>query len=980
MVAVNASQSQVERAIQHYSEEVALAKPAVGIAAINGPENIVISGQRQAIKAIIAVLEAEGIKTKQLQVSHAFHSPLMQPILADFEQIAADVIYSPAKIKLVSNVTGQLATADIATPEYWCHHVLRSMKFATSMETLAQLGYEVFLEIGPKPTLLGMGRQCFKQGVGVRLPSAVEVWLPSLRQGQDDSLQMLQSLGELSVHGVQVDWSGFDREYLRCPLKLPTYPFQRQRYWIETAENSPQKAESLSDEKLQTSVVNLLNKGDIEQLTQMLTNTAEISADEAKLLPKLLQSLVEQHQQQIKSVSIQDWLYEIKWQPKPRQQNLTISATLTGEPSSWLIFADSGGVGDSLAELLQSQGQTCFVVYADNTYKCWQTGIYSLNPANPDDFKQLLQDVAQISTLPLRGVVHLWSLASEQALDLDIHTLERVQILGCASTLHLVQALVKHNGSILPRLWLVTQGAQPVESQTSSSGVAQAPLWGLGKVIALEHPQLWGGLCDLAVEATQTDAAKTLLTELCDAEGEDHLAFRSGQRYAARLVNKGELKSKEVSLKPDAAYLITGGLGALGLKVARWMVEQGARHLILLGRRGASSQTQAAIRDMEQLGANILVTQADVSNHRDMVAVFEEISASMPPLRGIVHAAGVLEDGILLQQDWERFTKVMNPKIQGAWNLHTLTQNLPLEFFVCFSSVTSVLGAAGQGNYAAANAFLDVLAHYRQMLGLPGLSLNWGQWAEKGMAASLDSRYQNRLAVLGMGRIVWEQGLQLFQQLLGQQGIAQIAVFSADWSLLKQHLTTDKKLPLLAELLGEVEILEERVSVKQYALLQQLETVRVSDRQPLLIGYIQNEVAKLLGLRSPQLPDPQQGFFDMGMDSLMALELKNCLDASLGTFLPSTLIFEFSNIKDLTEYLIRDVLKLGATSSDATQLAKAKNPQITVQLLSDTTQLPKAKNPQPSVQSVVEPLSEDEVDASITERLEKLEKLLRGNK
>jgi len=544
-------------------------------------------------------------------------------------------------------------------------------------------------------------------------------------------------------------------------------------------------------------------------------------------------------------------------------------------------------VGDSLAELLQSQGQTCFVVYADNTYKCWQTGIYSLNPANPDDFKQLLQDVAQISTLPLRGVVHLWSLASEQALDLDIYTLERVQILGCASTLHLVQALIKHNGSILPQLWLVTQGAQPVESQTSSSGVAQAPLWGLGKVIALEHPQLWGGLCDLAVEATQTDAAKTLLTELCDAEGEDHLAFRSGQRYVARLVNKGELKSKEVSLKPDAAYLITGGLGALGLKVARWMVEQGARHLILLGRRGASSQTQAAITDMEQLGANILVTQADVSNHRNMVAVFEEISASMPPLRGIVHTAGVLEDGILLQQDWERFTKVMNPKIQGTWNLHTLTQNLPLEFFVCFSSVTSVLGAAGQGNYAAANAFLDVLAHYRQMLGLPGLSLNWGQWAEKGMAASLDSRYQNRLAVLGMGRIGWEQGLQLFQQLLGQQGIAQIAVFSADWSLLKQHLTADKKLPLLAELLDEVEILEERVSVKQYALLQQLETVRVSDRQPLLIGYIQNEVAKLLGLRSPQLPDPQQGFFDMGMDSLMALELKNCLDASLGTFLPN---------------------------------------------------------------------------------------------
>jgi acyl carrier protein len=325
----------------------------------------------------------------------------------------------------------------------------------------------------------------------------------------------------------------------------------------------------------------------------------------------------------------------------------------------------------------------------------------------------------------------------------------------------------------------------------------------------------------------------------------------------------------------------------------------------------------------------------------------------MLPLRGIVHAAGVLEDGILLQQDWERFTKVMNPKIQGAWNLHTLTQSLPLDFFVCFSSVSSLLGAAGQSNYAAANAFLDVLAHYRQMQGLPGLSLNWGQWADTGMAASLDNRYQNRLAVLGMDRINWEQGLQLLEKLLGQQGIAQIGVFSVDWSLLKQHLTADKKLPLLTQLLGEVEI----PSVQQYALLQQLETVPVSDRQTLLIAYIQNEVAKLLGLRSPQLPDPQQGFFDMGMDSLMALELKNRLDASLDTSLPSTLTFEFATIKDLAEYLVGDVLKLGATSSD---------------------QLAKAEKQQPTVRSVVEPLTEDEVDASITERLEKLERLLRG--
>lgn len=224
MAVVFASQSQVVAAIQLYTQEVA-------IASVNGPQNIVISGKREAVNQVIAALQAEGIKTKNLNVSHAFHSPLMGPMLGDFEQIAKKITYSSPRLEIISNVTGEIVGGEIATPEYWCNHIRQTVKFADSMETLHQQGYEVFIEIGPQPTLLGMGRHC--------LPKEFGVWLPTLRQGRSDWQQLLQSLGELYVQGAKVDWLGFDRDYSRYRLQLPTYPWQRSRYWLEKVHEKP---------------------------------------------------------------------------------------------------------------------------------------------------------------------------------------------------------------------------------------------------------------------------------------------------------------------------------------------------------------------------------------------------------------------------------------------------------------------------------------------------------------------------------------------------------------------------------------------------------------------------------------------------------------------------------------------------------------------------------------------------------------------
>jgi thioester reductase-like protein len=889
MVAVFANQSKVQAVIQPYAQEVS-------IAAINGLESIVISGKRECIQSAIATLKAEGIKTKKLTVSHAFHSPLMEPMLTAFERVAADVVYSSPQIKLISNVTGELATAEIATPEYWCNHVRLPVRFAAGMETLHHQGYEVFVESGSKPTLLGMGRYC--------LPEKAALWLPSLYQGRNDWEQILQSLGALYVRGVSVDWSSFERDYPRHRLQLPTYPFQRQRYSLRFAENGHSKAEDLSQQKAQTAIVNLLNQGDTQQLIEQIKTAVKLQEDELRLLPKLLSLLVQQNQQQLTKASIKDWLYEVEWQLKPRQLT-TQEKNGFHKPGSWLIFADIEGVGQTLAKLLRDRGNSCILVYAGDSYQSKETGTWSINPSSRADFDCLFQEALETLDRPLQGVIHLWSLEAPLTSKLTVPSLEKAQTLGVGSILHLLQALVKHNKSTSPRLWLVTRSAVPVGRSLKS--VAQAPLWGLGKVVALEHPELWGGMLDLAPQASENEATN-LLTEIEDSQGEDHLAFRDGDRYVARLVSKQLPESQKLTLQSDSTYMITGGLGALGLKVARWMVEQGARQLVLTGRRKASSQVQETLNQLEQLGAKILVAQADVSNEEDVVRVLEAVEASMPSLRGIIHAAGILDDGILLQQNSEQFTRVMDPKVKGAWNLHILTQKLPLDFFVVFSSAASLLGSPGQGNYAAANAFMDALAHYRFSVGLPGLSINWGPWSDAGMAVSLSSLQQARLAAQGVNTIAPEQGLQVLEQVLGQ-AMAQVGVLPFELSVFKQQLSSGKQLPLLLELLPKASPQEEvqQVSAQRDELLQQLKDVSVNKRQEILAAYLQGKVAKVLGLSTLDL-DIQQSLQDLGFDSLMAVDLTSLIRTELQVEVPIRAFIEEPSIANLTALLIDQLL------------------------------------------------------------------------
>jgi hypothetical protein len=334
------------------------------------------------------------------------------------------------------------------------------------------------------------------------------------------------------------------------------------------------------------------------------------------------------------------------------------------------------------------------------------------------------------------------------------------------------------------------------------------------------------------------------------------------------------------------------------------MAEQKARNLVLIGRNEASKKAREVLDQLEQAGTHVAVFKVDVSSREQVARMLESVKATMPPLRGIVHAAGVLDDGILQQQTWERFARVMAPKVEGTWNLHLLTQDLPLNFFVCFSSVASLLGSPGQGNYAAANAFMDALVHHRRAVGLPGVSINWGFWTASGMAASVGSHIQNRLAAQGVGTIVPVQGLQVLGELL-RQDAAQVGVLPVNWSLFVQQFPAGGEPSWLCELARQVRQPGKSAQpppAKKRELLRQWQDAIPSERHSLLTTYTQKLVAQVVGLSASHI-DIQQPLTNLGVDSFMSIELKNAIKTNLDIDVPVVKFLEGISIATLGIFL-----------------------------------------------------------------------------
>jgi NAD(P)-dependent dehydrogenase (short-subunit alcohol dehydrogenase family)/acyl carrier protein len=371
-----------------------------------------------------------------------------------------------------------------------------------------------------------------------------------------------------------------------------------------------------------------------------------------------------------------------------------------------------------------------------------------------------------------------------------------------------------------------------------------------------------------------------------------------------------------------ASYLVTGGLGGLGLRVAEWMAGRGARHLVLLGRGEPGPSARETVERLERSGVHVSVARADVSDEERMAAVLARVRQDMPPLRGVIHAAGSLDDGALLQQTWERFDKVMAAKVSGSWVLHELTRDVPLDFFVLFSSVASLLGHSGQGNHAAANSFEDALAHARRRAGLPATSINWGPWAELGSVAR--TGVEDRLVAEGFTALAPEAGLEALGRVMGGNP-AQVAVALVDWGRFIGSLPAGASSALVAELVDEDHSpAGPTMPAEAASLLERLEGAPEGRRSSLLLGWVHGHAARVLGLRSSQAIDPQQPLQELGLDSLMAVELRNAVGAGLGQTLPATLLFDYPTLTALAEYVGNLVAPSpGARRPDAREAARA---------------------------------------------------------
>lgn len=597
--------------------------------------------------------------------------------------------------------------------------------------------------------------------------------------------------------------------------------------------------------------------------------------------------------------NLDDCLYEFQWQPKERAAG---KSSAPASRASWLIFTDSGGVGDALSVRLKARGERSILVSRGETCEQTDGEHFCIRPGRPEDIRRLFESALGSDQPGCRGIVHLWSLDVTCPEETTVASLKAAQIPGCGSVLLLVQELAGMESPDLPRLWLITQGAQAVGEKPAPLSVAQSPLWGLGRVIAQEHPTFWGGLMDLEPGASLRDAAADqLCEEIFSSDGEDQLAFRQGRRYVARLARQrpSATPARPLQWRTDGSYLISGGLGDLGLLVARWMVEQGARRLVLLGRtklplraNWSSVETGSrlarqitAIRELESLGASVHLASVDVAEEGELRGFLDEFRAEgWPPIRGVVHAAGVLQDGLLVQLDVAAVNTVLRPKMMGGWLLHRLLQDDPLDFFVLFSSAGSVLGQPGQGNYAAANAFLDTLAHHRQARGQPALSINWGAWAGEGFADSVGGkRLAARLALLGISSLAPGQALEILGRLLGQSATQVVAV-PVNWRQYREFYSAGGVPPLLSELAreeSEVPRPAGRTSERRDALL----AAEPAQRRSLLQSYLSEQVARVLGL-SPSRLDVQQPLSHLGLDSLMAVELKNRIAVDLKVNVP----------------------------------------------------------------------------------------------
>ena len=563
-------------------------------------------------------------------------------------------------------------------------------------------------------------------------------------------------------------------------------------------------------------------------------------------------------------------LYKIRWKPLPDFQP-------GPQKGAWLLFADRSGHAKNLAEALHQKRIASIIIQPEE-----------------DIDEHHYREIFTATGAPSH-VIYMPALDVENDQEFDP---EKIMD-DCTGLLRVIRAMTSYEAGSYPKLHVITMGT--VGAPSDQIGCLRgSSLWGMGKVAGHEHGELWGGLIDL--EPSRSQPWEEVIKALLSNSSEDQLAYRKGLWLAPRLTPVEKESLPTLKFNPHGAYLVTGGLGALGMPLAAWMVEQGARHLFLAGRNLPGPEKQAEIHRLCAMGAQVKAVQADVVQEADVAHLLAQIKQ---PLKGIIHAAGILEDGLLTEATPETFRKVMAPKASGAWNLHKLTLSQDLDFFIMFSSMASVVGNRGQGNYAAANHFLDSLAMYRQGMGLKGLSINWGPWDDAGMAHQQETT-RRWLTRQGFSFMKAEESFQCLARCMASDA-AQLIAVRCDWASYKNAARGSKVPSLLEDLTPKPR--RSTIENRENPFVKQLGETPLIQRASLLLKFILEQCQRVLG--DEMVLDPDQPLMEQGADSLMMVEIRGEIADKLGTMLSTSDLFNYPDIRSLCNYLLREKLNLG---------------------------------------------------------------------
>ncbi len=839
--------------------------PQVSLAVINGPHTCVLAGPQAALNEIAGRLDQRGIAYRHVETTHAFHSTMLEPLQKQVAELTRTFKLHPPKIPYISNVTGTWITAEQATdPNYWAQHMCQTVRFADGIAQVLQTTESVLLEIGPGSSLSSFVKQhpaCDVERRALVLPT-----LPAGREQQSEMVFLLTLLGKLWQTGVTINWHNYYADERRQRVSLPTYPFERQRYWLESIKTPA-----------------------TDPITARMEQEATARLD------------------------MEHWFYHPSW--KRSAPYLPIGRALKQPAQCWLLFLDTSDVGKRLAIHLVQLGHTVITVQAGTSFARLGPDNYTISQNAREDYVLLLKELRKQGQSP-QQIIHLWTVGLPAASYEQTEPLETFLECGFYSLISLTQAL-GNLGMDNCQLSIISSDMQDVTAHERICP-AKATILGPCKVIPQEHPQMRCRSIDISYshEKGFSDICDRLLGELLANTSDTVVALRGSHRWLQSFepFELADQNMQDDSFRPNGVYLITGGLGGIGLAMAAYLAKKVQARLILTGRSpfphrqdwpALLTQVDAAtstvgrqirqIKELEQWGAEVIIAQADVNNEAQMQAVIQQTLATFGTLHGVLHVAGMPGSGLIQLKTPEDTEKVFASKVRGTQTLARVLQHIPLDFLVLFSSICSATGGGpGQVDYCAANAFLDAYAHNQSSHNYPTISINWSEWQwnawDDGLSGfPLEAQQYFRLRRHKFG-ISFEEGAEALSRIL-QRRLTQVVVSTEDFQLMLENSQRSSTATLLQDV----------------ADFRQAQMKTTTYPRPILgTEYVapesemEQEIAEiwstLLGVEQIGIHD---NFFELGGHSLMGTQLIVRLRQTFQVDVRLVTIFEAPTIAEL---------------------------------------------------------------------------------